>query len=64
MATDLQRDLTRTVLAVLFIGGLILAAYTTDVFPRESGYTTAAWAGAATTAATLLVIAALPPQRQ
>lgn len=46
------------------LGGFILAAYTTDVFPHETGYTTAAWAGAATTAATLLVIAALPAQRR
>jgi predicted MFS family arabinose efflux permease len=41
------------------LGGLILAAHTTDVFPRESGYTTAAWTGAATTTATLLIIASL-----
>jgi predicted MFS family arabinose efflux permease len=46
------------------LGGFILAAYTTDVFPHETGYTTAAWAGAATTAATLLFIAALPSQRR
>ncbi len=39
------------------LGGLILAAHTTDVFPQQSGYTTAAWAGAATTTATLFVIA-------
>jgi predicted MFS family arabinose efflux permease len=43
------------------LGGLILAAHTTDVFPLESGYTTAAWTGAATTIATLLIIAALQP---
>ncbi len=43
------------------LGGLILASYTTDVFPHESGYTTAAWTGAATTAANLLVIAATRP---
>jgi predicted MFS family arabinose efflux permease len=29
------------------LGGLILAAHTTNVFPQETGYTTAAWAGAA-----------------
>jgi predicted MFS family arabinose efflux permease len=40
------------------LGGLILAAYTSGVFPREAGYTTAAWVGAATAAATLLFIAA------
>jgi predicted MFS family arabinose efflux permease len=42
------------------LGGLVLAAHTTNVIPRESGYTTAAWTGAATTAATLLMIVALP----
>ena len=41
------------------LGGLILAAHTTAVFPRETGYATAAWTGAATTVATLLIIAAL-----
>ncbi|MGW5362960.1 MFS transporter [Actinopolymorpha pittospori] len=40
------------------LGGLILAAHTTQVFPQEAGYTTAAWAGAATMTATLLIIAA------
>lgn len=39
------------------LGGLILAGYTTDIFPREAGYSTAAWTGIATTAATLLIIA-------
>lgn len=43
------------------LGGLVLADYTTQVFPRESGYTMAAWIGAATTAATLIVIIALRP---
>ena len=43
------------------LGGLILAGYTTDLFPSESGYTVAAWTGVATTAATLLVIAATRP---
>ncbi|WP_433164834.1 MFS transporter [Kribbella sp. CA-247076] len=38
------------------LGGLVLAAHTTEVFPRESGYTEAAWIGAATTAVTLLLI--------
>ncbi|MEU4290287.1 MFS transporter [Kribbella sp. NPDC026596] len=46
------------------LGGLILGAYTTDLFPRETGYTTAAWAGAATTAITLLVVAAVPRSRE
>jgi predicted MFS family arabinose efflux permease len=46
------------------LGGLILGAYTTDVFPREAGYTTAAWAGAATTAVTLLIVAAVPGPRE
>jgi len=45
------------------LGGLILAAYSTGRFPREGGYTAAAWAGAATTALTLLVVAALPVGR-
>ncbi len=43
------------------LGGLILAGHTTDLFPHESGYTTAAWTGAAATAATLLVIAVTRP---
>ena len=43
------------------LGGLILAAYTTNVFPRESGYTAAAWVGAASIAATLVIIAVLRP---
>jgi predicted MFS family arabinose efflux permease len=43
------------------LGGLILAGYTTHLFPREAGYTTAAWTGVATTAATLVIIAALRP---
>ncbi|GAA1578955.1 MFS transporter [Kribbella karoonensis] len=42
------------------LGGLILAAHTTHVFPHESGYGAAAWIGAAATAATLLIIAVLP----
>ena len=46
------------------LGGLILAAQTTGVFPRESGYGAAAWIGAATTAATLLIIAVLPLKRR
>jgi predicted MFS family arabinose efflux permease len=45
------------------LGGLILAAHTTAVFPREDGYTTAAWTGVATTAATLLIIVAFRPER-
>lgn len=48
------------------LAGLSLAAYTPagDAFPREPGYGTAAWVGAAVTAATLLVIGAfaLAPQ--
>jgi len=43
------------------LGGLILAGHTSKLFPRESGYTIAAWTGAAATAATLLVIAATRP---
>ncbi|WP_325039674.1 MFS transporter [Kribbella sp.] len=42
------------------LGGLILAAHTTGVFPHESGYGAAAWIGATATAATLLIIAVLP----
>jgi predicted MFS family arabinose efflux permease len=42
------------------IGGLILAAHTTDVFPQGAGYAGAAWAGAATTSATLIIIAGAP----
>jgi predicted MFS family arabinose efflux permease len=42
------------------LGGLILAAHTTGVFPRESGYGVAAWIGVAATGATLLIIAVLP----
>lgn len=45
------------------LGGLILAAHTTSVFPRESGYAAAAWIGAAATAGTLLIIAVLPLRR-
>jgi predicted MFS family arabinose efflux permease len=41
------------------LGGLILAAYTSNVIPAETGYTTAAWTGGATTAVTLLITAAL-----
>jgi predicted MFS family arabinose efflux permease len=41
------------------LGGLILAAYTADVYPHQAGYTTAAGTGAATTTATLLIIAAI-----
>jgi predicted MFS family arabinose efflux permease len=43
------------------LSGLILAHYTTDLFPDESGYTAAAWTGVATTVATLLIIAAIRP---
>jgi predicted MFS family arabinose efflux permease len=42
------------------LGGLILAAQTTRVFPRESGYAEAAWIGAGVTAATLVIVALLP----
>ncbi|MFC6155952.1 MFS transporter [Kribbella jiaozuonensis] len=45
------------------LGGLILAAHTTGVFPSESGYAAAAWIGAAATAATLVIIAILPLKR-
>ncbi|MDX2973330.1 hypothetical protein PWY87_15575 [Kribbella solani] len=41
------------------LGGLILAAHTTGTFPTESGFTTAAWLGAATTC-TLAIVALLP----
>jgi predicted MFS family arabinose efflux permease len=41
------------------LGGLILAAYTGGLFPRQAAYTAAAWAGAATTTATLLIITTL-----
>ncbi|MDH6279977.1 MFS transporter [Prescottella agglutinans] len=43
------------------LGGLILAAYTSEVFPSESGYTVAAWTGVAITAATLLVVLGFRP---
>ncbi len=46
------------------LAGLILAGYTSDTFPSETGYTVAAWIGAATTAATLLVVAVLRPTAQ
>ncbi|GAA1578517.1 MFS transporter [Kribbella hippodromi] len=42
------------------LGGLILAAHTTGTFPTESGFTTAAWIGAAATTGTLLIITLLP----
>ncbi|HEY3558041.1 MAG TPA: MFS transporter, partial [Kribbella sp.] len=45
------------------LGGLILAAQTTGVFPSESGYGAASWIGVAATAATLLIIAVLPLKR-
>jgi len=45
------------------LGGLILAAHTTAVFPSQGGYGAAAWTGAATTAATLLIVAVLYPKR-
>jgi predicted MFS family arabinose efflux permease len=40
------------------LGGLILAAYTSDRYPREAGYTVAAWTGAASVVATLVLIGA------
>jgi predicted MFS family arabinose efflux permease len=40
------------------LAGLVLAGYTTAVFPTESGYTTAAWIGAAVTILTLVVLIA------
>jgi predicted MFS family arabinose efflux permease len=46
------------------LGGLILAAHTTGVFPRESGYGAAARIGAAATAATLMIIGILPLKQQ
>ncbi|MFF0345487.1 MFS transporter [Kribbella sp. NPDC004875] len=42
------------------LGGLILAAHTTGVFPSESGYAAAAWIGVVATAMTLVIIAILP----
>jgi predicted MFS family arabinose efflux permease len=42
------------------LSGLVLAGYTAQAFPREAGYTAAAWVGAATSAATLLVVLARP----
>jgi predicted MFS family arabinose efflux permease len=44
------------------IGGLVLAGYTTDVYPRATGYGTAAWIGVATTVAALLLVAAHHPR--
>jgi predicted MFS family arabinose efflux permease len=41
------------------LAGLILAGYTTDVFPSETGYTVATWTGVATTAITLLAVVGL-----
>jgi predicted MFS family arabinose efflux permease len=45
------------------VGGLVLAAHTSGTFPRPSGYTSAAWVGMATTAASLLAIACLSGAR-
>ena len=45
------------------LSGLVLAGYTTDVFPTSAGYTAAAWVGIATTAATLVIVALLRPTR-
>jgi predicted MFS family arabinose efflux permease len=45
------------------LGGLVLAGYTTHVFPRDAGYTTAAWTGAALTVGTLVLIAATRENR-
>ncbi|MGW7680060.1 MFS transporter [Kribbella sp. NPDC054772] len=42
------------------LGGLILAAHTTGVYPSESGYAVAAWIGVVATAVTLVIIAILP----
>lgn len=43
------------------IGGLILAGYTTKIFPEETGYGTAAWIGGATAALALGITALLRP---
>ncbi|WP_430332818.1 MFS transporter [Rhodococcus sp. ACT016] len=43
------------------LGGLILAAWTSEVFPSETGYTVAAWVGAGITAVTLLIVLAHRP---
>lgn len=46
------------------LGGLILAGYTSATFPREAGYSAAAWTGVATSTLTLLIIAGTRrPQR-
>ncbi|MFC5833415.1 MFS transporter [Nonomuraea insulae] len=37
------------------LGGLLLAAHTGATFPAEAGYTTAAWAGAAAMAVTIVI---------
>lgn len=44
------------------IGGLILAGYTTNIFPDEVGYRTAAWIGAATATLALGITALLRPE--
>jgi MFS family permease len=41
------------------LAGLVLAAHTTGRFPRQAGYTAAAWTGVAITAATLFLVAKL-----
>lgn len=46
------------------LGGLILAAHTSDVFPDESGYSVAAWVGAAVTVSTLLTVLAFGAGRR
>ena len=43
------------------LAGLILAACTSEVFPSESGYSVAAWVGAAITVVTLLIVLAYRP---
>lgn len=44
------------------LAGLVLAGYTTAVFPSERGYTVATWTGVVTTVVTLLVVALLRPK--
>lgn len=44
------------------IGGLILAGYTTNMFPDEVGYRTAAWIGAVTATLALVITALLRPE--
>ncbi len=44
------------------LGGLVLAAHTSAVFPTDAGYTVAAWIGVGTTIATLAIVAVSQPR--